>query len=167
MTTYAFTRSACLPSVRRISVILLLESSVRAPASRGLVGPPQAFRVSGELPGDVVLRASLHGREEVPRGVDVAVVDGAAQAHPRPVRQGQLGVDRPAPGARLGTRVPAVGRPHLRRVPASLVLQLPDELTEPGIGDGAGKLAIADHPGDVQRLDGDGAFGSREPRREL
>jgi hypothetical protein len=34
----------------------LPDSQVRASASRGLTGPPQAFRVSGELPGDNAVR---------------------------------------------------------------------------------------------------------------
>src|SRR5258705_12351236 len=86
-------------------------SPVRAPASRGLTGPPQAFLVSRELPGDVLLRAGVHGRKEVPRGVVVPVVFGATQANPHPVGQGEPG---DAPGH--GPRRPALTAPHAEHV---------------------------------------------------
>src|SRR5439155_8823223 len=106
-------------------------SMVRARQKPGLTGPPGAFSVSRELPGDVVLRAGLlqgHGGEQVPGGVHVALMLGGAGAQPRPIAEGQPGVDRAARRARLARWVPPVGGPYLRSVPAGFVLQLAQEL---------------------------------------
>jgi len=54
-------RKVCSATVRRTSVILLPDSLASARLRPGLTSPPQAFSVSPELRGDVVLSTGMHG----------------------------------------------------------------------------------------------------------
>src|SRR6516162_11628205 len=83
-------------------------------------------------------------RKDVPRGVDIPVVPGAAgRASPVPGGQAQVREQVPACRAGLGRGVPPVDDDQAAAVPLALVLQLSAELAPPAVGDRACQVPVA------------------------
>src|SRR5438874_7968465 len=103
------------------------------------------FTSPGNFPARVALSGTClgeHRGQQVARRVVVPVVQyTTARTHPHTIRQHQAPVDPPTVTTGLGGGKPAIGLPDPRAVPTALVLQLPEKLTESGIGDGAGQPA--------------------------
>src|SRR5207247_5542496 len=76
--------------------------------------------------GVYALRPTGGEPEQVPRGVHIPVHHQSARlADENPLRERQAWLSPPARGARLGTRIPAVGDDKLAAVPGCLVAEHP------------------------------------------
>lgn len=73
----------------------------------------------------------------------------------------------PASRTRLAARVEPICHNDLPAAHHRLVFQLPTELEEAHIGDGAGQMAVPHHAAHVQVLNANGVESAREVRREL
>jgi hypothetical protein len=116
------------------------------PSKLGLpVGSTSGLRLPATL-GD-----GLHELGEVTGGVQVTIHDQPASlAAEGALGEGELGFHPPAPRACLGGGEEPVGHHQSAAVPLGLVAEQAAQLGHPGIGDGAGQAAVADHPGDVE-----------------
>src|SRR5207249_2269507 len=127
---------------------------------RSYVVSTRRFSSPGNFPASAPMSSVCvgeHRGEEVACRVVVAVVqDAAAGAHPGAVGEDEGTVDPAAAPARLRGREPAVGFPYAGAVPVGFVVELADELAEPGIRDRLGEPAVFDHALDVQGFHGDG-----------
>ncbi len=71
------------------------------------------------------------------------------------VRQREVLLDPPAPGAGFGCGLEAGDHEQLYAIPGALVLKLPSELAHGGVSDGSGEPPVLHHTGHVQVLDAD------------
>lgn len=85
-------------------------------------------------------------RQHVLRGIDVAVMGGAAyRARPFPNIQPQLTQDMSATSTGLGAWIPPIRYHQSTAVPLGLVLNLTAELSEGGIGEVPSQLRVLNH----------------------
>jgi hypothetical protein len=129
----------------------------------GLTVPHAGVLSLPATPGDV-----LHELGEVAGGVQVTVEDQAAGlALESTLGEGELGFPPAAGRADLGGGIAGVGDHQPPAAPDGLVGEQATHLPKAGVGDGASKASVAEHPGDVELLYDHGAVLGGEGGGEL